>query len=132
MTEFHHVCKKGDAKLVEMIVQKSTTFNIDLNAKTNIGQTAFHLVCKHDHLSLVEMVIQKSAEFEIDLNAITNHGLTAFHYACFGTQKIMKLMIDKALFNLDLTKKDNFGRTGFQIAKNRGCHNGLYSFEPGS
>ena len=45
--------------------------------------------------------------------------MTAFHLVCqFGKTTTVKKMLDNAeFFGLDLTAKDNFGRTGFQIAK---------------
>ena len=124
-TAFHLACNNSNSKIVEMLIKKSTEFNIDLNAKDVFGETAFHHACRNGHSLIVETLIQNSTEFNIDLNAITKQdGYTPFHIAClWGGKKIIKIMMDNAkVFKLNLMKKDNYGRTGFQCAKYRG-HN---------
>ena len=66
-TALHLACRNGHSKIVEMIVQNSADFNINLNVKTEDGMTAFHFVCKKGHFEIADFILQKSAEFNIDL-----------------------------------------------------------------
>merc|ERR1712223_592662 len=65
-----------------MLIENSLNFNIDLNAKNILKQTAFSLVCKLGQMEMAEFLIQKSIYFNIDLNAKDFQGNTAFHLAC--------------------------------------------------
>ena len=71
---FQKACKNGHSKMVEMLIQKSTKFDIDFNAKDEYGLTAFHYACKEGHSKIAEMLIQKSAEFNIGMNAKDEFG----------------------------------------------------------
>ena len=48
--------------------------------------------------------------------------MTAFHLACFeGYTSIITMMISKSeSLKLDLTARDNDGKTGFQLAQDEG------------
>ena len=50
-----------------MLLQKSATFNIDLNAKDSDGNTAFELACKNGHLEVTRMLLEKSSELKIEI-----------------------------------------------------------------
>ena len=65
-----------------MIIEKSYEFNINLNAKNVLEETAFHLVCRLGHSTIAELILNKSAEFRIDLNAKDVERETNFNYAC--------------------------------------------------
>ena len=68
------------------------------------------------------MLIQKHAEFNIELNAKNSFSWTAFHFACnYGKANIVEMMVENAKFcKLDLTARENTGRTGYQLAKENG------------
>ena len=54
-TAFHSACFYGKGKIVEMLMQNSVKFNIDLNLKGVEGQTAFHLACAEGKSRIVKM-----------------------------------------------------------------------------
>ena len=94
---FQDACKNGHSKMLEMLFQKSTDFNIDLNKKDCIDVTAFHISCKKGHSEIVKILIQKSREFDIKLNEKNIAGETGFHLACLnGHFEIAKLLIQKS------------------------------------
>ena len=64
-----------------MLIQKSIEFNIDLNAKTNRGETAFHFVCYGGHETIVKMMIENAKFFKIDLTSKNNCGDNGFQIA---------------------------------------------------
>ena len=80
-------------KIVKLMLQKSTEFNINLNAKDNFNQTPFHLACKNNQLEVVKFFIQRSAEWNIDLNAVDNNGYTAFNRVCKEGPELIKELI---------------------------------------
>jgi len=94
---FQYACENGHTKMLEMIFQKPTAFNIDYNAKDFFGSTAFHLACENGHLKIAEMLIKKSTEINIMLNRKTPGGWTAFHSACNnGHLKIAEMLIHRS------------------------------------
>ena len=100
-----------------MLIQKSTDFNINLNAKGDHGQTVFHFACKNGKSKIAEILMKKSVEFSINLNALDNFRRTGFHLACiYGYSELDQMFIQKsAEFNIDLYAKDVFGKTGFDL-----------------
>ena len=136
MSAFHLACQNGHAKIVEMIIQKSSELNIRLNTRAHDLRTPFHFACMEgmedcfdmtafhiaclsgqSKIAEIEMLIRKSADFKIYLNARDDCGLTAFHQATlYGNKNIVELFIDNSeLFGLNLTIKDDDGKTGFQL-----------------
>ena len=64
-----------------MLRQKSTEFNIDLNAKDINGQTAFHLACRsgvHFNFNIVEVMIRHAKSFNFVHTTKDNNGRTGF------------------------------------------------------
>ena len=89
--------------IVEMLVQKCTEINIDLNAKDQNGMTIFHHACEDGDQRIVEMFVKKFTEglFNIDLNAKYEWGnncqRTAFHYACLNCHpKTVEIILQKS------------------------------------
>ena len=66
MSGFHYACYHGYLVVAEMLVNKSTEFNIHLNTTLQIS---FFSACLHSlNTDMAEMLIQKSTKFHIDLN----------------------------------------------------------------
>ena len=83
-TAFHWACAEGNSNIAEMIIQKSTEFNIDLNAKDKSGRTAFHWACLSGHgtkSSIMEMMLNNGESFKIDFTATDNMGKTGLQLA---------------------------------------------------
>ena len=83
---FHLACEFGHLQIVETLLKKDATHDIESYAKDDKGQTAFHLACKNGHSKIAEVLIQKSKNFRIPqidyLNAKNYRKETAFHLAC--------------------------------------------------
>ena len=69
MTAFYMATEIGHLMIVEMLIKKSTNFNIELNTKDHWGRTAFHIACLNGNSKILDMLIQKSIESNIELNA---------------------------------------------------------------
>ena len=68
-TAFHLACESGNSNIVDMLVQKSAEFNINLNEKDVFGHSGFHNACNGGHLKVAKMLMLSSAEYNIDLNS---------------------------------------------------------------
>ena len=69
ITAFQSACMNGHKKMVEMLIEKSFEFGIDLNAKTKAyGTTAFHLACKFGYKDTVNILMEKSSTYDINLH----------------------------------------------------------------
>ena len=68
MKAFHFACMKGHSKIAQMLILKSSDYNIELNAKNDVGIAAFHMACFDGHSKTAETLVQKSADFSIGLN----------------------------------------------------------------
>ena len=75
-----------------MLIQKSTQFNIDLNAEDFLRRTALHLVSQRGHSNVAQILILKSTESKINLNAKDRCGYTALHLASLhGHSKVVDM-----------------------------------------
>ena len=65
---FHLATCQSNSKIVEMFIQKSVKFNIDLNFKIHyncFGWTALHFACYYGKTNSVDLIIQKVFIFTI-------------------------------------------------------------------
>ena len=51
-------CQYGYTKIVELLMQNSVEFNIELNSEGTNASTSLHLACKNDHPKIVEILIR--------------------------------------------------------------------------
>ena len=78
------------SKVVEMIINESIKFKIDLNTQTWTGKTPFHLACLNDKTKIVEILVEKQQIFGIDLTIKDVEGKTGLKIAqeCMQTEII--------------------------------------------
>ena len=57
-TALHLACHYGHSETVQIIIQYSTEYNINLNSKTNNGYTPFQLACENGLSEVVEILLQ--------------------------------------------------------------------------
>ena len=63
------------------LMKNCSKFNMDLNAKCILGETAFHRACRYGRTSIVELLINNSEAIKLDLTAKDNYGRTGFQLA---------------------------------------------------
>ena len=99
---FQLACRRGHSKVAQVLVQNSTEFKIDINAKVWPGFTAFDHVCMRGYTKIAQWMIEKSVELNIDLNSKDKEGCTRFHLACGnGHTKIAEIFVQKSVeFNI--------------------------------
>ena len=115
-TGFTRACKNGHVDVVELFLNHSKTFKIDLNTRDCIEWTALHYACSKGHTKVVELLLNHSEGEEIDFNARNIQGETAFILACQrGHIDVVRLLLDNsAIKNIDLTIEDHHdGWNGF-------------------
>ena len=117
-TAMHWACRNGNTETVQLIIQSSKDFGIDLNAKDNSGDTAWIEACLHGKTETAQLIIQHSKDFDIDLNAKGRCGMTAMHEACLcdKTETAQLIIKSSKKFGIDLNARDNRGWTAFAIA----------------
>ena len=59
---------------LEILIEKSTEFNIDLNTNVNpyMGYTYLHIACNMGCSKTAELIMKKCATLKIDINAKGN------------------------------------------------------------
>ena len=62
-------------------MQNSNNYNINLNAKGQLGSTAFHDACLLGNKATVEVMINNAQSSTIDLQARDDHGKSGFQIA---------------------------------------------------
>jgi len=75
LTGFHYACKRGDVKIVELMIKKSVECNINLNAiddwqrcnKKKAGKTGYNY--SNGNGQVTRLIRDNSAQFNIDLNS---------------------------------------------------------------
>ena len=119
---FQFACENGHLKMLELLFQTPSEFNIDYNAQDWWDLTAFHKACRNGYTKIAKMLIHKSAEFDIDMNIVDDCLRSAFHQACQnGHLKIVEMLVQKSSeFDIELNLIDINGQTGFHLA----CKNG--------
>merc|ERR1712062_274497 len=114
MIVWHLACAFGKTEIAQLIIQSSTEFGIDLNAKDNIERTSFHAACNNGQTETAEIIIKSSKDFGIDLNAKDDfYGSTALHLASLHSNKETVQMVLKNWkeFGIDIRAQDNYGKT---------------------
>ena len=108
-TPFHLACKFGHFKIVEVILEKSSKYRIEINTKLEKDWTALHLASYHGHFKIVEILINKYVELKLDLSTKILSGRTAFHLACEkGFVKVVEIFVEKSVeHSVSLNAKDS-------------------------
>ena len=93
-TGFRFACEAGHIKIVEMMICKVVSLELNLAAKDVFGRTGFHLACHAGHTNIVEMLIDKSETVDFDLKTKDLGGCTGFQHAVIsmneGTFNLIK------------------------------------------
>ena len=123
-TVLHWACIRGETETVNLLIQSSKDFKINLNAKyssNRYGHTAWHLACSCGRTKTAQLIIKNSKDFGIDLNTKGIIGRTALHDACMNGQTETVLMILKNWkeFGIDIKAQDNDGRTALDLVNRR-------------
>ena len=84
-------------QIAELLIQKSTKFNIDLNAKDEDGMTAFHSACFWGEKAVVEVLMKNSEIYKIDLISTNRDGRTGFQCAKLRKKNSVVNVIEKTM-----------------------------------
>ena len=120
--------EQGHAKLVELLLKRSTDLENELNDKKGIGKAPFAVACQNGHREAVELLLSASFDVNIDLNATRYYGCapcTGFMLACArGHKNVVELLLNQPEGKIDFNAADNVeGRTAFMLAIIQGHKN---------
>ena len=92
-TGFRIACEAGHFKVVETMICKSVSLELNLAAKDVFGRTGFQLACHAGHTNIVDLMIDKSETVNFDLTAKDLGGSTGFQHAViFKNEDIINLI----------------------------------------
>ena len=104
----------GDTKLVAELLEKGLRWHLDVNTKTNNGNTALMLASEKGHTEIVAMLLDNEA----DVNSKSNNGWTALMVASYdGHTEIVEMLLKNGA---DVNTKENDGYTALIIASSYG------------
>ena len=86
-TMLHHAVFFGPKESIEFLIESRDKFGINLEARTNNGQTILHLACVKRDIEIVNLVYNALEEndYNIDFDTQNENHLTPFHYACMNS-----------------------------------------------
>ena len=120
-TAFSFACFYRHREVVQLLLDNPT---IELNGKSRYRQrTGFMYACfgRARDNGIVRDLLDYSGIRNIDLNARDDKGETVFMTACrIGEKDVVQLLLEHlehSDLRIDLTVKDNYGRTALMIAK---------------
>ena len=62
-------------------MENAAILSVDLDAKSDFGQTAFFLACQRDRSDIIKIFMENAPTLGIDLNTVNKDGMTAFHWS---------------------------------------------------
>ena len=68
----------------------SAALKIDLNTKSEFGDTPYHSACDKGHTKVVHLMLDQSKILNIDLTAEDNDGNTGIFYAPMSVVNLIK------------------------------------------
>ena len=121
-------CLHGRTEIVQLLINSSKDFGIDLNARDSLGRTVSHFAYKDGKNEIIKLLIKFSKDFSIDWNARDIHGLTPLHVACkLGRISAVQLVAKNwKEHRINIKAKCNKGRTPLDLAKDN-IHNSQFS-----
>ena len=112
---FMMACQNGYTQIVELLLNHHSC---NLRATNKKGETILH--CAVEHVDILKYLID---ECSCDPMATTLDGRTPLHYAAnFGCSASVEFLLSTG--NSDPLAKDKYGKTPFQLAKERQQNNG--------
>jgi ankyrin len=116
-TGFHLACQNETAE----IIMKNHIYDLNINARDNLGQTPFHNACLFRNYKVAKWMMDSATQLKIDFNTQNYYGNTALHLACLAnSSKIVQLLLKILLeHNIDWNIRNNNGSTAFHLACER-------------
>jgi ankyrin repeat protein len=115
MTPLHTACYHNNHSDVVVILLDIVT---DINAKTNVNQTALYLASAQGNTAVVEHLLHRGA----DINTAKENGWTPLHAACKnGHRDAAAQLLDAGS---DIKAKDATGQTSLYLTCSQG-HEGI-------
>ena len=99
---------------VDLIVKLVTQYNVDVNCKDHLQQTALHYACQRGNIECVHLLL----EFNADMLAPNSSGSTALHLICAaGDLETAKVVLQRVnSFESLLNAQDTLSRTPAHVA----------------
>lgn len=99
---------------IDLMVKLLTQYNVDVNCKDNLQQTALHYACQRGNIECVHLLL----EFNADMLTPNSSGSTALHLICAaGNLEMAKIVLQRVhSFESLLNAQDTLSRTPAHVA----------------
>ena len=113
----HFACIGNQSETVQLLLDKSDQFGIDINTVDRNGWTLLHLAAHLGHEKVVKVLLEGSIQHDINVNALDFSYKTPFTIACkYGKLTVAKLLIEESrTYGIDLNCLD-FGKSAMHYA----------------
>ena len=104
---FFAACSYDHTEFVDLMINSSKDFGIDLNARNFDGWTGFMRACFKGYTDIVNLMVNSSKDFGIDLNARNAYGETGFMIARrYARTEVVNLMVNASEeFNINISRE---------------------------
>ena len=104
---FFAACSYDHTEVVNLMINSSKDFGIDLNARNFDGWTGFMQACFKGYADIVNLMVNSSKDFGIDLNARNAYGETGFMIARrYARTEVVNLMVNASEeFNINISRE---------------------------
>ena len=109
----------GKHEIVKLLLEKSETNSININALNQNGNSGFHFACLRGHCKIVESLLKVSKSKPINISVRNYEGNSGLHLACANGQfETVKFLIDESEF--DIFAKNARGGDALYEAQSKG------------
>ena len=115
---FMIACIYNSTKVVQLMLEQSTEYNIDLHKVDSYGRNAFIYACSSNADQVVLLLLENSFKFSEDIKQFDNDGWNCFLWACQGNaHRVVPILLEQAKnYKINIHATDRVGYNGFLLA----------------
>ena len=122
-TPFFIACGNRNIEIVKLLLNDK---RVDVNKTDKYNYTPLLIACYDGYTEIVKLLLNDN---RVDINQTNDDGSTPFLIACLnGETEVIKYLLVSGK-EIDINKKDNSGKTGLDIAKEKMAIEGEEEFE---
>ena len=107
----HEAVVYGPKETIEFLIELREKFEINLEERTNNGETILHLACWKRDIEIVDLIHIALEKFNIDINFDTsdNNQSTPLHYACMNkTSDVAICLLERFPEKINILAQNNW------------------------